>query len=543
MRRLTLLLSLSILILLCFSETRAEAPDRESGRFFPSSAFRPRLTFSRTDCIGQDLKDQEAVDGEKSGNKRLGLAVLEFFGVMAYSQTKYWITYGDWLEDWHYQLSWEDQKKRLFGFEAWKFDSNNFNLNWSHALAGALYYEIARTNNLNVLESFLFTTAGSMYWEYIVEWRNVVSINDNIFSAVGGISIGEAWFQLGRYFRGRKGTLNAVLGFINPLQKINDWLNGGVTKTGPEDAEPLSHDFCFFLGGRNALLPEAADRSNHALSGVRTRIYGLPDYAQPGEAVEAVREVFLTDVEFDLTLGNRGIEEANLFTRVVFLGGLKKKIDERHHGYQVFLGLGSAFSYFRERSVAYYDSNKVKVRRGYDLRLGEPRNFRDKLAVVHIAGPFFELRTFSSRLKLGLILDAYLDFAQVNAFALNEYSKDHDISGIKTPLLYYGYYNAAGTSLFSELTVEYGRMRLEGHLKYHYFNSIEGWDRFQSELTDDFDIRDSRARYGMNLYVPLGRTPLELWLALEGVDRRGKIERVDRKSHGARYFFGLNYRF
>lgn len=94
---------------------------------------------------------------------------------MAYSQTKYWLTYSDWQEDWRYRLTWDDQKRRIFGFNAWRYDSNCFGLNWSHTLAGTLYYNFSRTNNPSVFESFLFTTACSMYWEYVVEWRNVHS--------------------------------------------------------------------------------------------------------------------------------------------------------------------------------------------------------------------------------------------------------------------------------------------------------------------------------------------------------------------------------
>jgi hypothetical protein len=46
--------------------------------------------------------------------------VLECAAVFAYSQTKYWVTYEEWLEDWQYELTWEDQKKRFFSLEAWK---------------------------------------------------------------------------------------------------------------------------------------------------------------------------------------------------------------------------------------------------------------------------------------------------------------------------------------------------------------------------------------------------------------------------------------
>jgi len=531
-----------LIVLLLFSliENRAEGPEPKPGGLSFHDNGGARLSFSSPVKAPPGSDGGNGATDETTEKKRPGRAVLEFFALMAYSQTKYWITYGDWIEDWHYRLTWEDQKKRLFGFEAWKFDSNNFNLNWSHALAGALYYEIARTNNLDVLESFLFTTAGSMYWEYVVEWRNVVSINDNIFNAFGGIPLGEAWFQLGRYFRDRTGTLNRILSFINPLMKFNDWVNGRPPTRGAESARG---DFSFVAGGRNAPSTTGGRRRNQTCLDWRTRVDVFPEIGRPGEAFQIVDRVYRTDMSFNLSLGKRGLEEANLFARAVLLGGLKKRIDRRRRGYQVFLGLGTAFSYFRERSVAFYDSGRVKVRRGYDLRLEEPRDFRDRLAIVHIAGPFFELRAFSKRIRFRLEMDAYLDFALVNAFALNEYSRDNGLLGIKTPLLYYGYYHALGTSWLAAMTLEYRRIRFNGCFIHHRFNSVEGGDRFQDELTDDFDIRDFRTRYELSLFIPLGRSPLDIRIAHEGVDRWGRIKRVESRRLDSRYYLGMSVRF
>ena len=85
-----------------------------------------------------------------------------------------------------YELTWEDQKKRLLELEGVRFDSNAFQTNWTHAYAGAIYYSLGRINNLGVGESFLLSAFSSLYWETVVEWKEVFSVNDTIVTDFGG---------------------------------------------------------------------------------------------------------------------------------------------------------------------------------------------------------------------------------------------------------------------------------------------------------------------------------------------------------------------
>lgn len=488
-------------------------------------------------------RDDASPKSEKWPKKRLGRAVLECAAVFAYSQTKYWVTYEEWLEDWQYELTWEDQKKRFFSLEAWKFDSNCFGLNWSHALAGALYYNIARTNNLNRLESLLFTIGGSFYWEYIVEWRNVLSIGDNIFTIVGGISIGEAWYQLGKYFTTKTELGNRILSFINPILKLNRWFDRKETANWPKESEPGWNKFDFFLGGRFSRSAAKDSYLGNIYGGVHTQLNHIPDFGKPGQISRKESDTLFTEIYFDFTAGEMGTEEVNIYSRTVFFGHFKQNIDQQQRGYAYYFGLGSAFTYLKKRSTAFYDGCEVKVKRGYDLRLEEPREFTDKFSVIHLAGPMFDFTSYSSKLKLRLVLDAYLDFALVNAFALNKYSVGREITGIKTNLLYYGYYYGLGTTLSSDLNIYFGHLEFRGLLKYHLWDSLDGRDRFQIELTDDFHVKDSRLQYKLSLGYWIPGTPMELLSSFEGINRKGNIKNIDHKEMETRLFLGLNFKF
>ena len=536
MRRFTLLIFLAALNVLCSTDLMGRTCERENTHSLPSL----KLSFA----YPPGPADRSGSEGESPAlpDKKLGRAVLEFFGLMAYSQTKYWVTYGSWVEDWRYRLTWEDQKKRFFGFEAWRFDSNCFNLNWTHALAGTLYYSFARTNNLSVLESFLFTTAGSLYWEYVVEWRNVISINDNLFSAFGGIPTGEAWFQLGRYFSARGGLLDRILSFLNPILKFNDWLDRREPKEPRTEGENGWHDFSFSLGTQSRRSGSQGDRS--VLWGsVRTQIVGIPEYGQPGEVRRGIHTTAASEISAEFFLGSRGLEESGLFVKAALLGHYVKDVRENGTGHEFFLGLGSAFSYYRRTGTAFYDSCDVKVRRGHDLRLEEARDFKDKFSIVHIAGPVALFDAYFRRVKLRLTLDACVDFALVNALALNDYSAEHDITGFKTTVLHYGYYYALGASLMSGCSVEFGNFRLQGLARYHYFDSVEGRDRFQDELADDAPIVDSRLRLRADLSYRFFGSPVEMRLSYEGIDRRGRIRSTHFQETESRYNLGVTFRF
>jgi hypothetical protein len=102
---------------------------------------------------------------------------------------------------------WADQRERLFTFEAWRFDTNLFRVNWTHQLAGSLYYNFARANRLTWLESTLVTLCGALWWEFVTEWREVISINDLIFTTVGGYAGGEAFYQLGRFLQDTRAAI------------------------------------------------------------------------------------------------------------------------------------------------------------------------------------------------------------------------------------------------------------------------------------------------------------------------------------------------
>ena len=87
-----------------------------------------------------------------------------------------------------------------------------------HTYQGSLYYLSARNANLNVFTSLAMSSLGSAMWEYFCE-LNDPSINDLVYTGVGGFFMGEMLYRLAL----EGNTLSPILGtLINPLRLISD---------------------------------------------------------------------------------------------------------------------------------------------------------------------------------------------------------------------------------------------------------------------------------------------------------------------------------
>jgi len=478
--------------------------------------------------------------------KHPGRAWIEMGAFLAYSTTSYW-TRAAFPEDWQFQLTFHDQIEKLVRLKGVRFDSNNFKVNWTHSLAGGVYYQFARANDLSWFESLLVATAASTYWETVVEWREVVSINDQITTAIGAYATGEPWYQVGHYLAHQRGLFQQALSFLNPLIKLNHWLDrkrpGAKAYT-----QPGWRDLALFVGGRN-LTTAGQPVQTGLYFGFRTALLLPPEYGRPGEVRRTLKDTYFSDICLDYTVRNGRADETNLWTSAVTLGSFRQRIDDRSVGYSLILGLGSSFEYFKKRPFDTYDSAPVPVKQGYDLHLERPRDFTDKLALAHLAGPVLDWTLFRPGLTLRTVAEAYFDFGLVNSYALNAYSElhhtppDDTIAGMKTTVMYYGYYYAFGGTLSGRTRLEWGDFRAQALASFGAWSSVDALDRFQDEVTNNAHLDDNRARYLVGAGWRVPRTTLEFFFRYEGIRRWGRVLEARSHSLEKRLFAGLEFKF
>ena len=474
-------------------------------------------------------------------------AWLELFGFQTYSIGSYWVRYKTaFPEDWQFKMTLDSQIDRVIFLAGWRFDSNNFRLNWTHSLAGGTYYQFGRANHASWLYSWMMSVVGSTIWE-LSEWKEVISLNDQIMTGLGGFAIGEPWYQVGHYLAHQPGLLGRALSFMNPVLKLNHWLD----RKDPSVwnyVPPGWHDFGLAAGVR---LLSAAGRPSEtaAYFELHTRLIELPEYGRAGDIRRTFRDTAYSALSLDYAERSGTADETRLSTAAVPWGSFRQKIDDNLEGYSLIVGLGSSFEYFKKRSFDYYDLNPVPVNLGFDLHLEVPRNFTDKLAIVHLAGPVVDWTVFRRGWKLRSVASASFDFGLINAYALNAYSQIHHtlpadtIFGMKTTVLYYGYYYGFGGTFSGSTELDWGAFRARALVSFGAWGSADSLDRFQDQVTNNAHLSDTRFRYLFGAGWKVPRVPVELFATYEGVERDGRLLGVHAGTLEKRLFAGLEFSF
>jgi hypothetical protein len=468
-------------------------------------------------------------------------ALLEFGALLIYENARYWTTVG-FLEDWQFKLTWNDQKRKYLDLDGVRFDSNAFGTNWTHAHAGGIYYSLGRINNLGVKESFLLAVFESAYWEAVVEWREVFSINDIIMTDFGALSIGEPYFQLARYLLTRQSSVARALGFMHPVLGAHLLLDPASRPRPTEEQTLPGYGASLVLGAATTDSRYASDSGASLNVGLRSRLALAPGFTAPGVESRSGWEVLSSRFVLAADIADGDVKELDFVSGAVFYGRLERNVAQDGQGSAAIIGLGSAFTLYRKAPVTYYDAGQVKVYPDTDLHLEEPRDFRDKYAIAHLFGPVYEGFWRGAASSVSWSIEAYPDFAFVNPYALNAYSVDHDLTGSKTTQLYYGYYFGYGATVSGRIAATAGPVVLGADAAFSYHESIEGLDRYEDDLTADFHAKDTWLRVGANLEVPIPGTPLGVEATARWSSRRGAIGDTVVKGTESRYSLGVTLR-
>ncbi len=115
----------------------------------------------------------------------------------------------------------------------------------------------------------------------------------------------------------------------------------------------------------------------------------------------------------------------------------------------------------------------------------------------------------------------------------------------KCILAEHGYYYALGVTLSSLLQIQYANLELKGAVRFHYFDSVDGMDRFQPDITpgNDFKLKDRRVNYQLSLGYHIPRTPIQVAAGLEQIERWGTVESFAQSGKEKRSYLQIQYLF
>ena len=179
------------------------------------------------------LRNEHAGIWKKVGRAELFIGGIELVGMTVLILLPKEVT--KWSEDWA-QDAWRNLKRSFSTTPVW--DHDDWQLNYiGHPIAGSYYYNALRSQNASRFHSFLFSTAQSFIWEYIIEGvAERPSAQDLFITPVVGSMLGETTHLLTMSMR--KNGFNffekVFVILFNPMFAIN---NGFGTRYNPAFAK------------------------------------------------------------------------------------------------------------------------------------------------------------------------------------------------------------------------------------------------------------------------------------------------------------------
>jgi hypothetical protein len=454
------------------------------------------------------------------------------FGIL---ETKYWIDKDANSFDFQYDVNLHNLKERFITFRAWSLDDNFFNTNgWHHTAQGGLNYLFARSNGFSSIESYVFSLGLSAAWEFFGEFKEEVSVNDLVVTPRSGAVVGEAVWQLGVFFlRGDANWFNRIAGNTLTLGRgLLDRHDGkplfhsARTSSLGFDAT-VNHRFALFvLGGQRE---EAGQSEGIARLGLDTELLLIPGFDRPQRGKELRIAPSFTQIHVEATRTDQTFVDFRAFARAAVTMWHRKDIRDDGNGWNLLYGLSSAYEYGFHASKDFDD-----------------KRTHDRVAIAHLLGPTFDLTLYRYGLVARMITDVYADFGLLRSHAIDAHLALFPDEEVRSTIVRDNYYHALGLTGRVRAQVAYGPVA--GGLAYQrdHFKSVQGIDRHQADLVDDYALYDERAegrlwaRYGFSLSSDLS---LEIELAAELRDRSGHVKTTERSDQEHRYLGGVQLAF
>ncbi len=421
-----------------------------------------------------------------------------------------------------------------FDFGNQRFDNNTFRSNQIfHPFAGAGYYGFARSNGLDPLWSLLYSILSSSIWEYGLEFREQVSINDQIMTPLGGFPIGETIYELMSY-------LSSAPGGGNALQQVLAWTLGvpvhlhRVIDERPDDdyagrdnlgySAHFSHRFDL-RGEASRVAIDGASETTWGLSG-EMRLVSLPGYLRPGHLAVPFAGGNFVHARFRLSYDQSGTVDSVLRLRATIFGFVQQDIRRTASG-----GLrGSALMIGAHTWFEF-------VRRWLP-------NMRDDLSIAHLIGPMVEVSLLDDELTFRFETGITGDFGGLRPVAWEQWlAEGNSTVGIKTVLANQEYYYAFGYSGWTHLTLALAGLELGIDGNFGRYGSVEGHDRLQEQVTNDVSAVDWIVELGAHLTYAPSFLPLEARVGVARIIRTGSLGSVSVEKTYDRLTVGAGLRF
>lgn len=421
------------------------------------------------------------------------------------------------LADWDFP-SW----KQRFNGDAWTFDNNHFPINWmGHPLSGAAYYAFPRARDNAVWVSSIYALMTSFVWEFFVEFREKVSVNDLIATYGAGLNIGEWAHKFWRYYSGipeKSSTLqdflSVTLGF--PIHSRRWTYQNPQHVAGPYDKYGFSNHVAQHLFAAYQLNIHAyGDDERASTHGLRLggRLSTIPGEGRPGDFAMFFHEADVVEGYVTAAFGTDA-RQWDIEADTQLLGVYGQRIDTAGNGY----------------------AGTIALETGYRYRFWNFDNFNDRLGIFHIPGIGGDFTLHDGSIAFSADWRLNPDFAGIHSAAYPVWRDEADLGEDdleKTILRKHGYYFAWGLTSRFRGALSMGPFDLRAGASIGVFDSQEGLDRNQADINVDLDLTDRILELDTEVGFTIPESRIRVDVGYGATERRSRAEhiQVDRTIH------------
>lgn len=464
-------------------------------------------------------------------------AALENVGLLGVELGVYWSDFSSSVVDWQFS----DLSSKLTSREAFRFDDNLLTTNYVfHPFAGTTHYVVTRSNGFPVWGGLAVAAASSAIYEFVLEWKELVSLNDLVVTPIGGTAMGEFFYQLGNYLNSEPPAAHRHAGVGEVLHQSAKSTLG--LPRGVHDALD-----------RPEPSPWAA-RDNLGLSSAyfhSFRVLAAQQSIQDRNGL--VGRVFGADASFELA-AMPGFQRVGQFQRWFSTGNftsckVRLFLEPGAHLHDTELAFDSHLLGHYQQDLRAAPGGK----RGYanELALGMGLDYvtqgwpgsNDAYGVVHVLRPVERAWLALGPALLSFGLDAAADFASVHSIAYETYAARYGELGTKSSLIRHGYAHGLGLSTGVAAALEVTPFELGARGQYAHYESLDGAERYQETVTQQPHGSETVTRFAAYLRAEPAGSTFSGKLELLRNARRSALGRIVEERSTTRFVTAIGARF
>lgn len=418
----------------------------------------PRVVEGHTHALDHELPEQSWREPNRFRT------ALELGAILGLGAGWYWIERDRQVADWDFP-----SLKERFTREAYINDNNSFPINYVwHSLGGTYYHVAGRSNDLSMWESAAWGLGASLVWEYGIEFREKISLNDILFTTGAGVAVGEFIHWMSRWLQqSERGVGGEIARWsVGGMHSAMDALDGRRGPRGPH----IAHRFRVSSGyARANAIRDNGDASSGDSNLYHLRFQGalaaLGDYLRPGDRRRTFGDGNLTSLEVELAASPEGSGKKFLADTMMF-GWRHESIPEAGEdevGVALAVGSSVGARYQDERYAAW----------------------REQLGALHLPGLAIDSSVDGGSWSLRARARAHFDYAGTHAMTYPRWEAANPNEVGKGILREQGYNYAWGVSTRVAAELSVARFALGVSMFHGRYRSQQGFDRQQEMLTVD----------------------------------------------------------